>query len=99
MYSQETVVPRGKALCLFPHKKKAQLGKFPEYYLPSSRSLSLASPTALFMPLTLLVVLRGVWGGVVIGTPVMKPSPFVPATTPERVPPTRGGLLMTVPGA
>jgi hypothetical protein len=51
------------------------------------------------MPLTLLVALRGVCGGVVIGgMPGRKPSPE-PAATPGIVPDTRVGLLIIVPGA
>lgn len=60
------------------------------------------------MPLTLLDVLCGVWGGVVIGTnpatilgpppmEVLLPVAAMPGTLP---PPTSGGLLITVvPGA
>jgi hypothetical protein len=55
---------------------------------PSSFSLSLAS---LFMPLTELVVLLGVCGGVVIGMPVY------PAVIPGSAPPTNVGLEITVP--
>ena len=61
--------------------------------LPSSFSLS---PASRLTPLTLLVVLRGVWGGVVIGMLGMNPSEL-PATTPEMLPARSGGLLMTVP--
>ena len=62
---------------------------------PSSFSLS---PASRLTPLTLLVVLRGVWGGVVIGMLGMKPS-GLPATTPEILPARSGGLLMTGPAA
>lgn len=34
-----------------------------------------------------------------IGTPDTNPNPEVPAMTPGILPPTRGGLLMIVPGA
>lgn len=54
------------------------------------------SPASRLTPLTLLVVLRGVWGGVVIGMLGMNPS-ALPATTPEILPARRGGLLMNVP--
>jgi hypothetical protein len=60
---------------------------------PSSFSLS---PASRLTPLTLLVVLRGVWGGVVIGMLGMNPKGF-PATTPDMFPARSGGLLMTVP--
>jgi hypothetical protein len=62
----------------------------------SPDSLSLAS---LFTPLTELVVLRGVWGGVVIGMPVMKLT-FPPAAAiVGKLPVTNGGLLMIDPVA
>jgi hypothetical protein len=62
-----------------------------------SFSLSLASR---FTPLTELVVLLGVCGGVVIGTPEMNPSPTLPpAEIPGIVPPTSVGLLMIVAAA
>jgi hypothetical protein len=48
-------------------------------------------------PLTLLVVLLGVCGGVVIGMLDINPSPVFPATIPGRLPATSGGLLMIVP--
>ena len=66
----------------------------PWLWLPSP-SLSLASR---FMPLTELVVLRGVCGGVDIGMPVMKET--FPWAMVGRLPATRGGLLIIVaPGA
>jgi hypothetical protein len=49
-------------------------------------------------PLTLLVVLRGVCGGVVMGILGMNPK-GLPATTPEMFPASSGGLLMIVPAA
>jgi len=60
----------------------------------SPDSLSLAS---LLTPLTELVVLRGVCGGVVIGIPVMKLTFPPPAAIAGRLPATRGGLLMMDP--
>ncbi len=84
------------AIPLLPTKVGA-IRRFFLSWLPSSFSLSLASR---FSPLTELVVLLGVCGGVVIGTPEMKPSPTLPAAvTPGIVPATRGGLLIIVPGA
>jgi hypothetical protein len=47
------------------------------------------------MPLTELVVLLGVCGGVVIGMPVMKLR--FPAAMPGIAPPTRVGLLIIPP--
>lgn len=59
----------------------------------SSFSLSLAWLASRFVPVTLPVALRGVSGGVVMGTPVTLPL-FV-AAMPGTLPPMRGGLLMT----
>jgi hypothetical protein len=61
----------------------------------SSRSLS---PASRLTPLTLLVVLRGVCGGVVIGMLGIKPR-GLPAPTPEMFPARSVGLLMIVPAA
>lgn len=57
---------------------------------PSSFSLSLASR---FVPAVADTLLRGVSGGVVIGTPVT--LPVLAAATVGTVPPIRGGLLIT----
>ena len=61
---------------------------------PSSISLSLAAPASLFTPLTELVVLWGVCGGVVIDIPEAKLD--VVAVMEGMLPATRGGLLITV---
>lgn len=58
--------------------------------LPSPSSLSLAS---LFVPVRLFVALRGVSGGVVMGTPVTLPE--LATVRLGTLPDMRGGLLMT----
>lgn len=65
------------------------------FFSPPASSVPLSVASRL-TPLTELVVLRGVCGGVVIGSPVMKE---LPAAMPGRLPPTRGGLFMIVPAA
>jgi hypothetical protein len=65
------------------------------WFPTSSFSLSLAS---LFLPLTELAALLGVCGGVEIG--MLDTKLALPAAIPlGRLPDTRGGLLMIVPGA
>lgn len=61
----------------------------------SSFSDSLAAPASLFNPLTELVVLLGVCGGVAIESPDTKLE-FAAAML-GTAPDMRGGLLMTVP--
>lgn len=60
----------------------------------SSCSLSLAS---LFIPATVFAVLRGVSGGVVMGTPTTFPE--LAAAILGTFPPINVGLVMTPPGA
>ena len=93
--SMDAVWPQDCEFCSLP----TNVGAILRFFFsgpPSSFSLSLASRLT---PFTELVALRGVCGGVAIGTPDTKPSPTFPAVTPGIVPPTRGGLLMIVPVA
>jgi hypothetical protein len=64
--------------------------------VPSSFSLSLVSP-CLLLPVWLFVVLRGVSGGVVIGTPVTLPE--LAAAIPGTLPTINDGFVITPVGA
>lgn len=72
------------------------VGAILRFFLSCPLSSFSLSPASLLTPLTLLAVLLGIWGGVVMGMLGMNPK-GLPAPMPEMLPARSGGLLITVP--